>query len=143
MREGRNNLWAKTKEAFRYIHKYHLNDYDWFYKADDDTYAIMENMRYMLYAYSPDDPIYFGCKFKMFVKQGYMSGGAGYVLSREAVRRLVEHGIPDKTKCRLSADGAEDVEIGNNFIFSHITDTKLSTVHGVRQVSGKSKCRCR
>lgn len=112
VKEGRNNLWAKTKEAFKYIYEHHLDDADWFIKADDDTYVVVENLRYMLYPYSPDDPIYFGCKFKPFVKQGYMSGGAGYVLSKEAVRRFVEEGIPHKDKCRQSADGAEDVEIG-------------------------------
>ena len=37
----------------------------------------MENMRFMLEPYSPQDAIYFGCKFKPFTKQGYMSGGAG------------------------------------------------------------------
>lgn len=40
-------------------------------------YVIVENMRYLLTAYNSSDPIFLGCKFKPYVKQGYMSGGAG------------------------------------------------------------------
>ena len=38
--------------------------------------------------------------------------GAGYVLSREAVRLLVEEALPNKNKCRQDSAGAEDVEMG-------------------------------
>ncbi|XP_064553431.1 uncharacterized protein LOC135438844 [Drosophila montana] len=109
--EGYDYLWGKAKAAFKHVYTHHLDEADWFFKADDDTYAIIDNMRYMLHTHKPDEPVYFGCKFKPYVKQGYMSGGAGYVLSREAVRRLVEHGL-NSGRCNENQMGTEDFEMG-------------------------------
>lgn len=110
--EGRDNLWAKTKEAFKYVFDHHISDYDWFAKLDDDTYLVVENLRYFLQDKDPNKPLYFGRRFKPYVDQGYMSGGAGYVLSKEAVRRFAEKAVKDTEHCRGDAGGAEDLEMG-------------------------------
>ncbi|XP_069114352.1 glycoprotein-N-acetylgalactosamine 3-beta-galactosyltransferase 1-like [Argopecten irradians] len=112
VKEGRDNLWAKTKEAFKYIYKHHMDDADWFMKADDDTFLIVENLRYFLSDKVSENPVYYGRRFKPYVSQGYMSGGAGYVLSHKAVKLLVEKGVDDSAMCRSDGGGAEDLELG-------------------------------
>ena len=106
--KGRDHLTAKTMQAFDIVYQKYINDYDWFMKADDDTYVIVENLRYMLSTHSPTDPVYFGHHFKVIVKQGYFSGGGGYVLSREALTR---YGKRSQNLCSKD-QGAEDVEMG-------------------------------
>ncbi|XP_064871180.1 glycoprotein-N-acetylgalactosamine 3-beta-galactosyltransferase 1-like isoform X3 [Oncorhynchus nerka] len=88
--EGRDQLYWKTIRAFQYIYQHHRNDYDWVLKADDDTFVVIENLRHTLSKQDPEKPVYFGRRFRPFVQQGYMSGGAGYVLSKEAVRRFIK-----------------------------------------------------
>ena len=106
--EGRDNLWGKTKAAFKYIYKHHLDDADWFFKADDDTFAVIENIRHFLSRYNPDDPHFFGRWFTPF--NGYNSGGAGYILSRRSLR-LFMRAAKNPWRCP-EKHFAEDVAMG-------------------------------
>ncbi|CAN7995570.1 unnamed protein product, partial [Ixodes hexagonus] len=113
--EARTSLWAKTKASLLELYDHYLNGSDWFLKTDDDTYVIVENLRYFLLDKDPSSAAYYGCRFRAYMKQGYMSGGSGYVLSREALRVLVERGLRNpvpSSRCRHSFKGAEDVELG-------------------------------
>ncbi|GAB6030692.1 hypothetical protein CHUAL_007545 [Chamberlinius hualienensis] len=112
-KESRSILWGKTKTGFQYAYDNYFDQADWFVKADDDTFLVLENLRLLLLDKDPASPVYYGCNFKVIVKpDGYMSGGAGYVLSKEALKRFVEKGLPNKDFCRQDNDGAEDVEMG-------------------------------
>ncbi|XP_017047699.1 glycoprotein-N-acetylgalactosamine 3-beta-galactosyltransferase 1 [Drosophila ficusphila] len=83
--------WRKTKAALKYLHEHHLADADWFLEADDETYVVMENLRYMVYPYSPEMAIYFG--------------SPGAVMSRAALRRFVEVSLPNPSKCEQKDAG--------------------------------------
>ena len=60
---GSYDIAHKMYEAYNYLYQHYLYDFDWFIKADTDTYIIAENLRYMLSDYKPTQPIYFGHEF--------------------------------------------------------------------------------
>ncbi|XP_046687254.1 glycoprotein-N-acetylgalactosamine 3-beta-galactosyltransferase 1-like [Homalodisca vitripennis] len=112
-KEGREYLFDKTKAAMEYVYKFYMESIDWVLKADDDTFVVVENLRYILAKHDPSKALYLGCRFKPFATQGFMSGGAGYVISRAALRKFVQEAIPNKDKCLQSGSGAgEDVQMG-------------------------------
>ena len=38
-------LWRKHRGVLKILYREYQNDYDWFFKCDDDTYVIMENLK--------------------------------------------------------------------------------------------------
>ena len=112
MEEGRQGLWGKTKKGFKYVYDHHFSEFDWFMKADDDTFVIIENLKALLVDYDTNSPIHFGHHFKYL--GGYFAGGAGYVLGREALKRFVVNGINNASICHQGDNGDEDVNLGEN-----------------------------
>ncbi|KAK0422922.1 hypothetical protein QR680_007868 [Steinernema hermaphroditum] len=104
-------LFWKTKLSIHYVYKYISSDFDWYLKADDDTFIIVENLRAYLSTLDPTKPHYIGFRMKPYLKKGYNSGGAGYVLSREAMRIFSEELYENNTLCPFS--DFEDVGIGS------------------------------
>ena len=111
--EGRKHLTNKTFSALSYIYKNHLEEADWFLKADDDTYVIMENLRHFLSTKDPTRAGYYGQVFRSIYKNKvytYNSGGAGYVLSKRSLEMFSQL-APSSPGCR-SVWGVEDMELG-------------------------------
>lgn len=75
--EGRKHLWSKMRRILHHVHQY-IDEYDFFVKADDDTYMIMENLRSALQYYDPEDKTMFGYPFT--VCDVRIDRDAGYVL---------------------------------------------------------------
>lgn len=109
--DGRGHLAEKTNFAFRYAYSNFHDKIDWFIKADDDTYIIMENLRAIVSLYDPNKAHYIGGKSGDILPQGYNGGGAGYTLSKGALQLIVQEGHRFPTSCRPRGD-FEDLETG-------------------------------
>ena len=108
--EGREYLTVKTFRAFRYVYKHYFDDFDWFMRTDDDSYVIMENLRYFLSMQDTNKAVHFGHKFKVIVRSGYFAGGPGVIFSKEALKRFSSaEGVK---LCPEADKGVDDVNIG-------------------------------
>lgn len=85
--EGRDKLWTKSKLSWLYIAEHYADDYDWFIKADDDTYVLMDNLHRFLAAQDKTKLVHFGRRFKVG-KSLYFSGGSGIVMSQATVKMM-------------------------------------------------------
>jgi len=129
-KEDYSMLWSKVKFGFDFAYKHLLDQVDWVFKGDDDTYVIMENMHNMLAQHDPTDPLWFGSFYTnpdKYINPGYYSGGSGYVLSRKAVEMLGPK-LNDSAYCKVEPTGAEDREMGH-----------CMTTLGVKTVNTKRK----
>lgn len=86
-------------------------DYEWdfLFKCDDDTYVAFDKLINLLKNYNPDDELYIGGK--IVNPFPYAQGGAGYALTRGAVKKCIDslkyfYGDESKTK------RAEDYSVG-------------------------------
>uniref|UniRef100_A0A8C2IIW1 Glycoprotein-N-acetylgalactosamine 3-beta-galactosyltransferase 1 n=1 Tax=Cyprinus carpio TaxID=7962 RepID=A0A8C2IIW1_CYPCA len=102
-----------------------LQHADWFLKADDDTFVVVENLRYLLSQHDTEKPVYFG---------------AGYVLSREALRRFVQ-GF--STGCCENFSSLEDMALGRCMETMGVKNGKQVwgySYYRPRRVSGPGCC---
>jgi glycoprotein-N-acetylgalactosamine 3-beta-galactosyltransferase len=102
-----NKLTTKVFLAFNQVYaKY--RDYDFYLKADDDTFVNVDNLKRYLAELDPRSPATYGSDMAhKMVTNGYPSGGAGYVLSNRALELLTDKLAKNMSSCRNS--GIEDL----------------------------------
>lgn len=117
---------SNIENAYRFINKQYGNDFDWFLRTDGSVFVVMENLRYKLYAYNPDEPIGIGLK-KIAEEYEYFSDKAGYVLSKSALNELI-NGFESKIDCMADKEASsEEIRFGRcleevGIIFGNSTD---------------------
>ncbi|CAJ0579317.1 unnamed protein product, partial [Mesorhabditis spiculigera] len=128
------NLFFKTIYALHYSYTHISRDFDWYLKADDDTYVVVENLREYLSHLNPNEPHYAGLRLRPKEHGCYNSGGAGYVLSREAMRRFDTLLYGNTTLC--PDDVNEDWGLGRCLANIGILPADTRNSHGQQRFNG-------
>ncbi len=102
-----------TDKVFKTLIDVYLKyDYfDWYIKADDDTLIFIDNLKSFLKNKNVSEPITYGYDYKLFVKPVFHSGGAGYVLSNEALKRIGSKLVSNNSFCENT--NYEDIDVAS------------------------------
>ncbi|XP_069350967.1 C1GALT1-specific chaperone 1-like protein [Eulemur rufifrons] len=83
----RNDKWLQMRRTYKYVFEKYGNNYNWFFLALPTTFAVIENLKYLLFTRDASQPFYLGHT----VKSGdleFVTMEGGIVLSIESVKRL-------------------------------------------------------
>ena len=108
VKDSYDKLTDKVLLTFKYLYNKY-GDYDWYLKADDDSFIFVDNLREFVADKNASMPVTYGYDFKVIVEKGYHSGGGGYLLSREALHRIGSNLNKSIDFCKNS--GTEDVDV--------------------------------
>ena len=115
LKEAYEELTDKIYKTYMDVYSKY-NDYDWYLKADDDTFVFIDNLRKFLKTRNLKYPATYGYNFKgQFLTDDewlyYNSGGAGYALSNMAMKRITDELKQNYSYCPMT--GVEDLDVGN------------------------------
>lgn len=86
-------------------------DYDWYYFMDDDTFIFPNRLHKFLTNFNKNDDLYIGNRCKHLSFPLYMSGGAGFVMTKSLYIKLTDY-IRLKTDNELLKDRHGDLLLG-------------------------------
>ena len=111
----------KSLMMVKYMYVHHLDEYDWFMRADDDVYVRNEKLAGLLRSLNSSDDIYLGHAgtgadeekgmLNLLPGENYCMGGPGVILSRSVLRKVgphLEHCLQTAPKAHMH----EDIQLG-------------------------------
>ncbi|XP_066571178.1 C1GALT1-specific chaperone 1 [Amia ocellicauda] len=99
---GEKDEWLKLRKALKHAYD-NSKGYSWFFIARPTTFAIIENLKYLVFNKDPEQPFYIGHSVKSGELE-YVEFDSGIVLSIEALKRLVG-AFNDPEKCPEKGHG--------------------------------------
>ena len=121
--EGVDDTYPPQKKVYRmlkYMHDHYIDEFNWFFRADDDVYIRIPELLDLLSTLDPTEPLYIGSpglgkpedleRIKLYPHERYCMGGPGVVFSRELLIQLVPH--LDDCLQNVVVSWNEDLEVG-------------------------------
>ena len=121
---GVDDSYPPLKKSFmmiKYMHDHHIDDFEWFMRADDDVYVRNDKLVSLLRSLNSSDDIYLGHagtgakkergKLNLMPGDNYCMGGPGMVFSRSVLKKVaphIEHCLQTAPKSYMH----EDIEVG-------------------------------